>query len=113
MAKGKRTKERTARIEIRCAPDERQRWDAHAAAHGCSLSALIRLALNKLQTKMPDADPALLRQIVAIGNNINQLAWWVNTHKSNADAKKIEEGLAKIRVELSRLIEKSTGGASC
>lgn len=112
MVRGKRTKERTGRIEIRCTPAERQGWEAQAAAQGCSLSTLIRQSLAKRQTACV-ADPALVRQAAAIGNNVNQLAWWVNTHKSNADAKKIEEGLAKIRVELSRLIEKSTGGASC
>jgi Bacterial mobilisation protein (MobC) len=40
------------------------------------------LALGQTKRKpVPQADPALLRQLAAIGNNLNQLAKWVNSAK--------------------------------
>ena len=56
-----------------------------AAEHGLSLGKFIkRQALRKpiIHTK---SDPDLLRQIAAIGNNMNQVARWANSNP-NADS---------------------------
>jgi hypothetical protein len=40
------------------------------------------LALGESKRRpVPKADPELLRQLAAIGNNLNQLARWVNANK--------------------------------
>lgn len=96
VVRGKRTKERTERIEIRCAPIERQGCEAQAAARGCSLSSLIRAALGKPYTKH-DADPALLRQLAAMGNNLNQLTRWANIHKEGIATRLVLAELQHIR----------------
>lgn len=51
---------------------------------GLSSSALIRklLAGVQLRPRPPDEYTALLRELAAIGNNINQIAHWANTRKS-------------------------------
>lgn len=108
MAARRRTKERTERIELRCTPSERQAWEAEAATQGCSLSTLIRQSLAKRQTACV-ADPALMRQAAAIGNNVNQLSRWANTYKEGIEARLVLAELQHIRRELLRLAE----DASC
>lgn len=108
MAARRRTKERTERIELRCTPSERQAWEAEAATQGWSLSALIRRTLAKPRA-ICAADPTLARQIAAIGNNLNQVARWVNIHKEGIEARLVLAELQHMRRELLRLAE----DASC
>ena len=51
---------------------------------GLTTSALIRHTLTgiEVQPRPPDTYPALLRELSAIGNNINQLARWANARGS-------------------------------
>lgn len=77
MQKQKREKS----IKIRVAESElsamRERCDRPQLADW-----LRDLALDQVKRRpVPQADPALLRQLAAIGNNLNQLARWVNTTK--------------------------------
>ena len=50
------------------------------------------------------ANPLLVRQVSAIGNNLNQLAHWANTHKSQAEVRLVEGEIAKIRETLEALL---------
>jgi len=38
---------RSVRVEVRCTPDERERWEAAAASRGVTLSELVRLLLER------------------------------------------------------------------
>ena len=51
---------------------------------GLSISAHIRklIAGTQLRPRPPDQYAALLRELSAIGNNINQIAYWANAQKS-------------------------------
>ena len=91
---------------MRCAPEELERWRCVAAGHGCSLARYIRICLNRGShlSRKAHADPALIRQIAAIGNNLNQIAHWANAHKSQQDAKPVEEGVEAVRKELTALL---------
>jgi Bacterial mobilisation protein (MobC) len=77
MQKPKRTKS----VKIRVSEDElsamRERCDRPMLADW-----LRDFALGETKRRpVPKADPELLRQLAAIGNNLNQLARWVNTIK--------------------------------
>ena len=50
---------------------------------GLKASALIRHSIMgvNIQPKPPDTYAALLRELSAIGNNVNQIAYWANTTK--------------------------------
>lgn len=68
-------------IKIRVSDDElramRERCDRPQLADW-----LRDLALGKKKRRpVPKADPELLRQLAAIGNNLNQLARWINSSK--------------------------------
>ena len=51
---------------------------------GLSASALLRQLLNdrELRPRPPEQYASLLRELSAIGNNINQIAYWANARRS-------------------------------
>ena len=78
---------RSVQINVRLSAAELAAWRAKAAAAGVPLSVLLRQAMARTRT-WTAADAAIERernrQVARIGNNLNQLARWANTHKSAA-----------------------------
>ena len=72
------------RIEIRTTLAEKLHWQKVAKNKGVSLSELVRSLLSgqRLRNRRdpPKVDPALLRELARIGNNLNQLARAANRH---------------------------------
>ena len=113
----------TARFELRCSPQEMERWRHAASLHGLSLARYVRILVNENYLELPritekypksdkpQIDPALLRQIAAIGNNLNQIAYWCNTHKSRQEAEPVERGIQAMREELATLRTHEAGNA--
>lgn len=62
------------------------------AITGLSTSAFVRQAIAgiQLRPRPPDEYAALLRELSAIGNNINQIAHWANAQKSIREAEIVE-----------------------
>ena len=62
------------------------------AASGLSLSAFVRQAVAgvELRPKPPAEYTALLRELAAIGSNVNQIAHWANARKSVHEAEIVE-----------------------
>ena len=58
----------------------------------CLASGLIRklIADTLLRPRPPDQYAALLRELSAIGNNINQIAYWANVQKSIREAEIVD-----------------------
>ena len=80
---------RTVRVHARVSPAELADWRAKAAAVGVPLSDLLRQAMARTRTWTAPAlavERERSRQIARIGNNLNQLARWANTHKTEAEA---------------------------
>ncbi len=77
---------------------EYQQMLKQCALSGLSASALIRHAITgiNIQPRPPDTYAALLRELSAIGNNINQIAYWANARKG------ITESEIKDATELAR-----------
>ena len=55
---------------------------------GLSVSALVRKSILgvEIRRRPPDTYSALLRELSAIGNNVNQIAYWANVRKSISEA---------------------------
>ncbi len=80
---------RTVLIAARVTPAEHAAWRDKAAAAGVSPSELLRRAMAQTRTWTAPAravERERTRQIARIGNNLNQLARWANTHASAAEA---------------------------
>ena len=70
---------------------------------GLSVSVLIRklIAGAQLRPRPPDEYTNLLHELSAIGNNINQIAYWANAQKSIREAEIVDAAvLAKKAWEL-------------
>ena len=65
---------------------------------GLSTSALIRHAITgiEIRPRPPDTYAALLRELSAIGNNVNQIAYWANARRDVTDAE-IRNAAALVR----------------
>ena len=65
---------------------------------GLSVSALIRqlIAGAQLRARPPDQYAALLRELSAIGNNINQIAHWANARKDIRESE-VTDAIALVR----------------
>ena len=59
---------------------------------GLSASAVLRQILSgtQLRPRPPDQYTALLRELSAIGNNINQIAHWANAARSIRESEIVE-----------------------
>ena len=80
---------RTVRVHVRVSPAELAAWRAKAATVGVPLSDLLRQAMARTRTWTAPAlavERERTRQIARIGNNLNQLARWANTHASEVEA---------------------------
>ena len=65
---------------------------------GLNTSALLRHSIMgvNIQPRPPDTYAALLRELSAIGNNVNQIAYWANATKGISKAE-ITETAALVR----------------
>lgn len=77
------------------------------ALSGLNTSALIRHCIMgvNIQPRPPDTYAALLRELSAIGNNVNQIAYWANATKGIGQAE-IAEAAALVR-QASRLVKET------
>ena len=88
---------RTAVVRARVLPSEHAAWQAKAAAAGVSPSALLRQAMARTRTWTAPAiavERERNLQVARIGNNLNQLARWANTHASGFEAVEVIANLA-------------------
>ena len=101
-------------VQARVSPRELAAWRSKAAAAGVSSSALLRQAMARTGAWTPSANEVerarrravereRTRELVRIGNNLNQIARWANRHKSAADAGEVSLRLAAIELALRAL----------
>ena len=99
-------KRRTVMVAVRVSPTEFADWRAKAAAAGVPLSALIRRAMARTRTwtaPAAEVERERTRQVSRIGNNLNQIARWANTHKGAAEAVEVIVHLVPIERALRAL----------
>lgn len=100
-------------VNIKVTEKERSQWQAFAQSKNKNLSDVLRqlianemgvkirlenLPVKKKQIRVSrKVNPELLRALAKIGNNLNQIARWANTYKSNTDALEIIQALLAIQ----------------
>lgn len=89
-------------IKLRVTAEEKKQFESLARTLGLSLSALIRQRLSGMRIRPIAIQQERNRQLARIGNNLNQLARWANTHKSGLEAIQIISFLEGIRQALHR-----------
>ena len=93
-------------VAVRVTPSESADWRAKAAAAGVPLSALIRRAMARTRTwtaPAAEVERERTRQVGRIGNNLNQIARWANTHKGAVEAVEVIAHLIAIERALAAL----------
>ncbi|WP_420447225.1 MobC family plasmid mobilization relaxosome protein [Candidatus Palauibacter sp.] len=93
-------------VAVRLTPGESADWRAKAKAAGVPLSALIRRAVARTRTwtaRAAEVERERTRQVSRIGNNLNQIAKWANTHKGAAEAVEVLARLVAIERALGAL----------
>ena len=67
-------------------------YEERVALAGMGIDPFIRslVAGIQLRPRPPDEYPKLLRELSAIGNNINQIAYWANAQKSIHEAEIVD-----------------------
>ena len=108
----KNNKTRAATVRLRLKPAEQADWQAQAEAEALTLSDLIRKRMGSARPTGIEpkrqrrtgrkADPALLAALGRVGNNLNQVAKWANTYKTDAETRQVLAALVSIeRILLS------------
>ena len=98
---------RTVMLAARVTPAEHAAWREKAAAAGVSPSELLRRAMAQTRTWTAPAravERDRTRQIARIGNNLNQLARWANTHRTAAEAVTVIANLVSFERSLLTLV---------
>lgn len=75
-------------VLLRLSAEEYAHLKATAETAGLKVEPTIRKLIMgvQLRPRPPDEYAALLRELSAIGNNINQIAYWANARKGITDA---------------------------
>ena len=109
-------------IAFRVPQEVGDEWRKRASDSGMNLGDWVRtkihinevdLCITKKQTprrgvnlnkNFKSADPALIAGVGRVGNNLNQVARWANTHKNKADAVQIIAHLIQLRRATEQLV---------
>lgn len=97
-------KKKSKWVHVKVTDAEREAWQAQAHADEMTLADFIRRAIGanssgiapRKRRSSRRADPALLAALGRIGNNLNQIARWVNTYRHAADVVQVLSVLVAI-----------------
>ena len=93
-------------VKVRSSEAERAEWHAKARAAGLTLSDLVRRSVGRTRTwtvAHAEVERERVQQIARIGNNLNQIARWANTHRGAIEAVEVIGHLVAIRRALAAL----------
>lgn len=100
-----------AKLQIRIDDGVKEQWLLKAKEQGTTLTELIVTAVDGTKfsrRKRINVDPALIRELAKLGNNLNQIAKWANQYKAGANALAVIAELINIDREIAgitRVIE--------
>lgn len=89
-------------IKIRVSKEEKELFELKAADAGMTLADLIRRRLLEFRVRKTASERERIRMLGRIGNNVNQLARWVNTYKDGIDTVHVVMRLEAILRELRK-----------
>ena len=93
-------------VKVRASEAERAEWHAKARSAGLTLSDLVRRAVGRTRTwtvAHAEVERERTQQVARVGNNLNQIARWANTHKEAVEAVEVIGHLIAIRREMATL----------
>ena len=93
-------------VKVRATEAERAEWHAKARSAGLTLSDLVRRSMGRVRTwtvAHAEVERERTREVARLGNNLNQIARWANTHKGAAEAVEVITRLVAIDRALSAL----------
>ena len=76
-------------VKVRATEAERTEWHAKARSAGLTLSDLVRRSIGRVRTwtiAHAKVERERTRELARLGNNLNQIARWANTHKEAIEA---------------------------
>lgn len=88
---------RTAMIKVRVSASEKTEIEHKAQLAGLTLSDFIRRTVAGSRTRQTQVEREHLRLLARVGNNLNQLARWANTYKSDMEAVRLLVALESLR----------------
>ena len=91
-------------VHFRLREDEYQALAKKASDAGMSLSSLLRDQADKIYVRNRDDERRRNGLINRLNANLNMIAKWVNTYKSDADAVMVDIRLLDIEQQLGRLL---------
>ena len=91
---------RTALVKLRVTPAEKDAITAKADSQGQTVTDFIRQRALDYRLRQTPLEKERVRQLVRIGANLNQLARWVNIHKSRAETIDVLAALVSLEREL-------------
>lgn len=89
-------------IKIRVSKMEKELFEAKARDAGLTIADLIRNRLFDYRLRKSAHERERIRMLARIGNNINQIARWVNTYKGGIDTIHVVSRLDALLRELKR-----------
>ena len=95
-----KTESRTDWIKLRVTPAEKEAIAAKAASQGQTVTDFIRQRALDYRLRETPLEKERVRQLARIGANLNQLARWVNIHKSRAEVIDVLVALVSLEREL-------------
>ena len=93
-------------VKIRASEAERAEWHAKARSAGLTLSDLVRRSVGRVRTwtvAHAEVERERTRELARLGNNLNQIARWANTHKEAIEAVEVIGHLIAIERALAAL----------
>lgn len=91
---------RTALVKLRVTPAEKEIIIAKAEAQGQTVTDFLRQRALDYRLRQTPLEKDRVRQLARIGVNLNQLARWVNIHKSRAEVIDVIVALVSLEREL-------------
>lgn len=100
-------RKRNRHVSVWMNEQEYRHLKKQAELAGLGIDPFIRTLVAGIQIRPrpPDTHAALLRELSAIGNNVNQIAYWANATKGIGQAE-IAEAAALVR-QASRLVKET------
>ena len=96
----------TARLKLRLTEDEKKMFQEKAAAANMNMSEYVRALVERKKIVVAPELPELLRQIIKIGTNVNQILLVNQTYGNASDAvtDEVKKNLSAITDKVSDLV---------
>lgn len=95
----------TQHISVRFPREEAERLRKMARSLGISVSTMVRALCRAEQPRRRRGTVSreAIHQLIRVGNNLNQIAHWANTHKHLRSERELSEALEQLSRAIKRI----------